>query len=47
MQRLASGRELTLDVFVTAGSVYAAAILVAAILTLFLRETGSAIRNAR
>jgi MFS family permease len=46
MQKLAGGAELTLDVFVTAGSVYIAAILVAAILTLFLRETGAAVRDA-
>jgi len=47
MQRLSGGPDLTLDVFVTAGSVYVAAILVAVILTLFLKETGTAVRNAR
>jgi len=46
MQKLAGGTALTLDVFVTAGSVYVAAIVVAAILTLFLKETGSAVRKA-
>jgi MFS family permease len=46
MQRLAGGAALTLDVFVAAGGVYAAAIVVAMILTLFLKETGSAVRNA-
>ena len=40
MQKLAGGAALTLDVFVAAGSVYIAAIVVAAILTLFLKETG-------
>jgi hypothetical protein len=44
--KLAGGATLTLDVFDTAGSVYVAAIVVAAILTLFLKETGSAVRNA-
>ena len=46
MQKLAGGAALTEDVFVTAGSVYVAAIVVAAILTLFLKETGSAVRKA-
>jgi MFS family permease len=46
MQKLAGGATLTLDVFDTAGSVYVAAIVVAAILTLFLKETGSAARKA-
>jgi MFS family permease len=45
MQRLAGGAALTLDVFVAAGGVYAAAIVVAMILTLFLKETGSAVRK--
>jgi hypothetical protein len=36
-----------MEVFVTAGSVYVAAIVVAAILTLFLKETGSTVRKAR
>jgi MFS family permease len=46
MQRLAGGAELTLDVFVTAGSVYVTAIILAVILTLFLKETGTAVRHA-
>ena len=46
MQKLAGGAALTEDVFVTAGSIYVAAIVVAAFLTLFLKETGSAIRKA-
>ena len=46
MQKLAGGAELTEDVFVTAGSIYVATIVVAAFLTLFLKETGSAVRNA-
>jgi MFS family permease len=47
MQKLAGSASLTLHVFDTAGSVYVAAIAVAAILTLFLKETGSAVRKAR
>ncbi len=46
IQKLAGGATLTLDVFVTAGKVYVAAIMVAAILTLLLKETGSAVRTA-
>jgi MFS family permease len=46
MQNLAGGAALTEDVFVTAGSIYVAAIVVAAFLTLFLKETGSAVRKA-
>jgi hypothetical protein len=46
MQKRAAGAALTLDVFVATGSVYVAAIVVAAILTLFLKETGSAVRKA-
>jgi glyoxylate carboligase len=46
MQELAAGAALTLDVFVEVGSVYVAAIVVAAILTLLLKETGSAVRGA-
>src|SRR5262249_13260654 len=45
MQSLAGGKDLTLDVFVVSGSVYVVAIVGAAILTLFLKETGSAVRN--
>jgi MFS family permease len=44
MQKLAGGAALTLNVFNEAGSVYVAAIVLAAILTLFLKETGSAVR---
>jgi MFS family permease len=47
MQRLAGGADLTLDVFVKANSVYVAAIVVAMILTLFLKETGAAVHNVR
>jgi hypothetical protein len=46
MQKLAGGAALTLNVFNEAGSVYVAAIVLAAILALFLKETGSAVRNA-
>ena len=45
MQKLAGGAELTLDVFVKAGGIYVAAIVVAMIITFFLRETGAAVRN--
>ena len=44
MQKLAGGTALRLDVFDIAGSIYVAAIVAAAILTLFLKETGSAVR---
>lgn len=46
MQKLAGGAALTLDVFVTAGGIYVAAILIAILLTLFLKETGTAVRSA-
>jgi MFS family permease len=46
MQKLAGGAALTLDVFTVTGGVYVAAIVVAAILTLLLKETGSAVRSA-
>jgi MFS family permease len=46
LQRLASGAPLTLDVFSEAGTVYVAAIVLAAILTLLLKETGSAVRKS-
>jgi MFS family permease len=46
MQKLAGGAALTLDVFIVTGSIYVAAIVVAAILTLLLKETGSAVRSA-
>jgi len=44
LQKLAGGTALTLDVYDIAGSIYVAAIVAAAILTLFLKETGSAVR---
>jgi hypothetical protein len=44
MQKLAGGAALTEHVFATAGSVYVGSIIVSAILTLFLKETGSAVR---
>ncbi len=46
LHRLAGGGPITLDHFVAANSVYVAAIVLAAILTLFLKETGSAVRAA-
>jgi MFS family permease len=45
LQKLANGGALTQEVFSKAGSVYVAAILLAVILTIFLRETGSARRE--
>jgi hypothetical protein len=47
LQRLAGGKPLSLDVFVKADSVFVGAIVLAAILALFLRETGSAVRKAQ
>ena len=47
LQKLAGGAALSLDVFVKADSVFVAAIVVAAVLALFLRETGSAVHKAR
>jgi hypothetical protein len=46
LQKLANGGALTQEVFSKAGSVYVAAIVLAVILTMFLRETGSARREA-
>ena len=46
LQKLAGGGALTLDAFSKAGSVYVVAIAIAAILALFLKETGSAVRQA-
>jgi MFS family permease len=46
LQKLAGGGPLTLDIFVKANSVYVAAIVLALIVTVFLRETGSARREA-
>jgi len=45
LQQLAGGGARTLDVFVKVNSVYVAAIALAAILTFFLKETGSAVRK--
>ena len=45
LQKLAGGGPLTLEVFSKAGNVYVAAIAIAAILSLFLKETGSAVRQ--
>jgi MFS family permease len=47
MHKLAGGGAMTLDVFVEANSVYVAAIVLAIILTLFLRETGPAASGAQ
>jgi MFS family permease len=47
LQRLAGGKALSLDVFVKADSVFVGAIVLAAVLALFLRETGSAVTKAR
>ena len=47
LQKLAGGGPLTLDVFTKANTVYVAAIVLAAILTLFLKETGSAVSTVR
>jgi hypothetical protein len=47
LQKLANGGPLTQDVFSKSGSVYIAAIALAVILTVFLRETGSAQREAK
>jgi MFS family permease len=46
LQKLASGGPLTLDIFVKANSVYVAAIVLAMAATVFLKETGSARREA-
>ena len=46
LQKLAGGAALSLDVFVKADSVFVAAIVLAAIVALFLKETGSAVRKA-
>ena len=45
LQKLAGGGALTLEVFSKAGGVYVAAIAIAAILAVFLKETGSAVRQ--
>jgi MFS family permease len=46
LQKLAGGGPLTLDIFVKANSVYVAAIVLALVVTVFLKETGSARREA-
>lgn len=45
LQKLEAGGPLTTDVFAKGGSIGIAAIVIAAILTLFLKETGSAARK--
>jgi MFS family permease len=47
LQKLAGGGALTLEVFAKGGSVGIAAIVIAAVLALFIKETGSAVRQAR
>jgi MFS family permease len=46
LQKLANGWPLTQEVFSKAGSVFVAAVVLAVILTVFLRETGSPRREA-
>src|SRR5260370_42660927 len=46
LQKLANGGPLTQEVFSKAGSVYVAAIVLAVIVTIFLRGTRSARREA-
>ncbi len=46
LQKLAGGGALTLDVFVKGGVVGIVAIVVAILLALFIRETGTAVRRA-
>jgi len=47
LQRLAGGSTLSEDVFVKADSVFVVAVVLAAILAVFLKETGSAAQKAR
>ncbi len=47
LQKLAGGGALTLDVFAKGGSAGIAAIVLAVILALFIKETGSAVRPTR
>jgi len=47
LQRLAGGSTLSEDVFVKADSVFVVAVVLAAILAVFLKETGSAAQRAR
>src|SRR5207237_3633892 len=46
LQKLAGGGELTLEIFVKANGVYVAAIVLALIVTAFLKETGPGGRGA-
>jgi MFS family permease len=46
LQKLAGGGPLTLDIFVKANGIYVAAIVLALVVTLFLRETGPGGRDA-
>jgi hypothetical protein len=45
LQKLAGGGALTLDVFAKGSSVGIAAIIIALILALFIKETGSAVQR--
>jgi MFS family permease len=45
LQKLEAGGALTVDVFAKGGSVGIAAIVIAVILTFFIKETGSAVRK--
>jgi MFS family permease len=47
LQKLANGGPLTQEVFTKTGSVFVGAIVLAVIVTVFLRETGSARREAK
>jgi MFS family permease len=47
LQKLANGGPMTQEVFARAGSAYVAAIVLAVIATVFLKETGSARREAK
>ena len=46
LQKLEAGGTLTVDVFAKGGSVGVAAIIIAVILTFFIKETGSAVKNS-
>ncbi|MGP8118897.1 MAG: MFS transporter, partial [Xanthobacteraceae bacterium] len=47
LQKLEAGGPLTTDVFAKGGSVGIAAIIIAAVLALFIRETGWAVHAAK
>jgi hypothetical protein len=47
LQKLAGGAALSLDVFVKADSVFVAASVLAGVVALFLKETGSAALKTR